>query len=217
MEQVVKSHVSRTAGVVCLVAGLLGAASGIWLSLVDAEVGDDRYSYPLAAGAFITVQIWFAVQHLGLLAGQWALRASGVAGPGRAAGWGHIVGLAGMALLTVTEVLAAGAADDPYPSSFTQVLDGLYGISCTAIGVGLTIVGLAVRQTRAWTGWHAWVPLAIGVWVFIPMMPAIMVGYLPARLSITAWMLLYAALGWALVVTSRRTTRELVVAGQLRS
>ena len=50
-------------------------------------------------------------------------------------------------------------------------------------------------------------PLALGVWVFVPMTPAIMAGFMPARLAITGWMLLFAALGWALAVP-RSPTEE---------
>jgi hypothetical protein len=56
-----------------------------------------------------------------------------------------------------------------------------------------------VWRERRWTGWPRWVPLTMGVWVFVPMIPAMLAGFLPARLAISAWMLLYAALGWALV------------------
>ena len=189
---------TRRAGLVCLAAGLLGAASGVLLAVVDPQVPDSRFSYPLTAAAFIAIQVWFCLQHLGLLAGQVALRSSGVAGPGRTAAWGHGIGISGMVLLTLTELLAISAAEDPYPSSMTDVLDALYGVASIAIGVGLVMVGVAVRRFGAWAGWRRWVPLAIGIWVFVPMTPAIMAGFLPARLSITAWMLLYAALGWAL-------------------
>ena len=189
---------NRRAGAVCLVAGVLGAGSGLYLAVADPRVPDSQFSYPLTAAGFVAIQLWFCVQHLGLLAGQVALRSSGVAGPGRAVAWGHGLGIAGMALLTLTELLAIAAADDPYPSSLTNVLDALYGVASLAIGVGLVIVGTAVRGVGAWTGWRAWLPLALGVWVFVPMTPAIMAGFLPARLAISAWMLLYAALGWAL-------------------
>ena len=194
----------RTAGALCLIAGLLGAASGLVLLGVSPSVSESRYSYPFSAGAFVAIQAWFAVQHLGLLAGQWGLAASGAAGPGRHVRWAHWVGLAGMALLTFTELLAMAAANDPYPSPLTNVLDGLYGISCVAVGVGMTVVGVGVVRHGLWSSWRRWTPVAIGVWVFVPMTPSIMVGYVPARVTITIWMLLYAALGWALVAASSR-------------
>ncbi len=188
----------RRAGIVCVAAGLLGAASGVVLAMIGAQVPDSRYSYPLTATAFVAVQLWFAVQHLGLLVGLFGLRLAAVAGAGRPAVWGPIIGIAGMVLLTLTELVAIGAADDPYPSSLTNVLDGLYAVASLGVGVGLTVVGIAVLRTRQWTGWRRWVPLTLGVWVFVPMTPAIVAGYVPARLAIAAWMLGFAALGLAL-------------------
>lgn len=189
----------RTPGVLCVAAGLLGMASGLFLAFVEPQVPDSRYSYPLDATGFTMIQIWFVVQHLGLLAGQWALRQSGVAGRSRAAAAGHLIGLGGMALLTLTELLAISASESRYPSARTDVLDALYGVSSIALGVGLVMVGVMVVRERRWSGWPRWLPLTLGVWVFVPMTPAMLAGFLPARLAISAWMLLYAALGWALV------------------
>lgn len=204
---------THTAGMVCLIAGLLGAASGAFLSVVEPQVPESRYSYPLAASGFIAIQVWFALQHLGLLAGQVGLKRSGLAGLGRSALWGHLLGIIGMTALTVMELLAITASDDPYPSDTTTLLDAAYGFATVAIGVGLVMVGISVRRARLVSGWTSWVPLAIGIWVFFPMTPAIAMGFLPARLAITAWMLLYAALGWLLIRSTRQSlasgTREL--------
>lgn len=193
----------RRAGAICFWAGLLGAASGVFLAVVPAAVPEGRFSYPLAAGAFVAIQLWFFVQHLGLLLGQTALWRTGVAGRSRVSWIGHAIALAGMALLAVTEVIATTAADDPYPSERTDLLDILYGVSSMATGLGLVVVGVAVVRAGAWPGARRWLPLAMGVWVFVPMTPAIMAGHIPARLSITGWMLLFAALGWTLMKADR--------------
>lgn len=44
----------------------------------------------------------------------------------------------------------------------------------------------------------------LGVWVFVPMTPAIALSFLGARLAISGWMLLFAVLGLALVAEARR-------------
>lgn len=199
---------TEAAGWACLAAGVLGAASGVLLAVVEPQVPESRFSYPLTAAAFVAIQVWFCLQHLGLLAGQVGLRASGAAGTSRWASWGHGTGIAGMALLTVTEAVAIGAARDPYPSPLTDLLDALYGMATIAAGAGLVVVGVLVRRTRMWAGWRSWIPLALGVWVFVPMVPAITMGFLPARLAITGWMLLYAALGWALIKPIHATPGE---------
>jgi hypothetical protein len=179
-------------------AGVLGALSGVALAVWPGQVADDMYSYPLTASGFVAAQVWFAVQHLGLLAGVLALGWSGVLSGPRLACWGTRLAAAGIALLAVTELLAITARDSTYPGEGTGVLDTLYGVSTVLAGVGLVVAGLAVRHGGVWQGWRRSVVLVSGVWVFVPMTPAILGPFVLARLAITAWMLLFAATGYAL-------------------
>ncbi len=185
----------RRAGRLCLLAGVLGAASGVFLAVVPPAVESDRYSYPLTAAGFVAIQVWFAAQHLGLLAGIVALGRSGAAG---ARPLGVRTAAAGMGLLTLTEIAAIAAAGSSYPGPGTGILDALYAISVVAVGAGLVAAGVAVVRARVWEGNTRWLPLATGVYAFVPMMPLMVMGYLGARLAITGWMLLFAALGRAL-------------------
>jgi hypothetical protein len=186
------------AGAVCLGAGILGAASGILLVVYPGQVSEDMFSYPLTAGGFTVIQIWFFVQHLGLLAGIAALASAAVMAQGRGARWGTGLAVSGMALLAVTELVAITARHSTYPGEGTALLDVLYGVSSVAVGVGLVLAGIAVRNGGRWTGWRGIVVLVAGIFVFVPMMPALMGPFVLARLAITVWMLLFAALGYAL-------------------
>ena len=189
--------VSR-AGALCVAAGIFGAASGIFLAVYPAQVSEDMFSYPLTAGGFTLIQIWFFVQHLGLLAGIAALARAAVMAPGRSARWGTGLAVSGMALLAVTELIAITARNSTYPGEGTALLDVLYGVSSVAVGVGLILAGIAVRNGGRWTGWRGLVVLVAGIFVFVPMMPALMGPFSLARVAITVWMLLFAALGYAL-------------------
>jgi hypothetical protein len=189
--------VSR-AGAVCMSAGILGAASGILLAVYPGQVPEEMFSYPLTADGFTVIQVWFFVQHLGLLAGIAALARAQNMAPGRSARWGTGLAAAGMAMLAVTELIAITARDSTYPGDGTGLLDALYGVSTIAVGVGLVLAGIAVRRGGRWTGWRGLVVLVAGIFVFVPMLPALMGPFVLARLAITAWMLLFAALGYAL-------------------
>ena len=166
--------------------------------MYPAQVSEDMFSYPLTAGGFTVIQIWFFVQHLGLLVGIAALARAAVMAPSRSARWGSGLAVAGMALLAVTELIAITARNSTYPGDGTGLLDVLYGVSSVAAGVGLILAGLAVRRRGRWTGWRRPVVLVAGIFVFVPMMPALMGPFILARLAITVWMLLFAALGYAL-------------------
>lgn len=188
-----------TYGWLALAAGLTGAASGFLLLVVPKEVTDDRYSYPLEAAPFIAIQIWFGVHHFGLLAGQQGLWMAGAIGRGRAARIGHGLAMAGMVLLIATEFLATSAAESPYPSTRTNILDALYGISTTAVGIGYVVAGVTALRHGTFEGWPRWLPLALGGYVVVPMFPALMSGFIGARLGVVGWMLLYALVGLALL------------------
>lgn len=195
--------VSR-AGVVCVAAGVLGAVSGVFMAVYPGEVPEDMYSYPLTADGFTAIQIWFFIQHLGLIAGLAALTRTEAMAPGWIARWGTGLAVSGMALLAVTELVAITARNTTYPGDGTGLLDGLYGVSSLAIGVGLILAGIAVRRRGNWTGWRGLVVLVAGIFVFVPMTPALMGPFVLARLAITVWMLLFAALGYALWKSDRR-------------
>ena len=195
----------RTAAFLCLAAGLLGAASGLTLALVEPSVDVDRFSYPLSADSFAAVQVWFGVHHLGLLAGLLALRWAGVVPETRPARWGWAAAVVGMAGLAVTEIVAIAAADSDVDSGIGTVLGGMYGVTCTAMGVGLTLAGVSVWRAQVWEGWRRGVVLALGAWVFVPMFPALLVTPTDgARLAISGWMLLFAVLGLALLSPVQR-------------
>jgi hypothetical protein len=191
------ARVSR-AGALCMVAGILGAASGIFLAVYPPDVSEDMFSYPLTAAGFTVIQVWFFLQHLGLLVGIAALPRAAVMGRGRGARWGTGLAASGMALLAVTELIAISARSSTYPGDGTAFLDVLYGVSSVAVGVGLILAGIAVRNGGRWAGWRGLVVLVTGIFVFVPMMPALMGPFLLARVAITIWMLLFAALGYAL-------------------
>lgn len=192
-------------GWVCLVTGVLGLASAILLIGAQPSVGDDYFRYPFTPGGFAVAQTWFFVQHLGLLAGLYALWRSGVVGRGplgRLGSWGAMVG---MGLLAVTELVAITGSDSIRPSARTDMIDSLYGIASVTIGVALIVVGIAVIRTRRWQGWRRAIPLILGIYVFVPLTPALLGSWVLARLAIGGWMLGFALLGWALVKTAQAT------------
>jgi hypothetical protein len=208
MDRVREPRMLSTAGFlgwVCLVAGVLGLASAILLIGVQPSVGVDHFSYPFTAAEFAVAQVWFSVQHLGLLAGLYGLWRSGAVGTSRLGRWGAWGAIVGMGLLTVTEVVAIWGSDAVRPSARTDMIGSLYGISSILIGVTLIMAGIAVLRTGRWHGWRRVLPLILGVFVFVPLTPALFASYVLARLAIGGWMLGFAFLGWALLKTARET------------
>ncbi|MDQ0822467.1 hypothetical protein QFZ79_000205 [Arthrobacter sp. V4I6] len=189
----------RAAGLLCFWTAVLGAASGVLLAFVEPAVPENQWSYPLNVTAFTAIQVWFAVQHLGLLLGLLALRWTGAVGQSTLGRIGHFVAVAAMLGFAATELAAISAAHDTTDSARVGALGAAYGVFSIVLGAALVLEGIAVVRAGAWQGWRRWIPLALGVWVFVPMLPALALSFIGARFAIAGWMLLFAALGWALV------------------
>jgi hypothetical protein len=198
-------------GWLCVLAGILGAVSAVVLLAAPPAVATDRLSYPFTPAGFSVAQVWFSIHHLGLLAGLYGLRRSGAAGTGRLGSIGSWAAMVGMILLAVAELAAITVADGPAAIAQSGWLGGLYGVSSIVIGGGLILAGVAVLRTDEWRDWRRFVPLVLGVYVFVPMTPALMASFVAARLAIGGWMLGFAVLGWALVKSAREASHGAVL------
>jgi hypothetical protein len=193
---------TRRAGWLCLAGGLVGAIQATLLLMVSPSVGIDRYSYPFGASGFALAQVSFFIQHVLLIFGLSAvyrfpaLHRSRV---GKVAAGGAVVG---MALLALVELAAISAANSPTRGSTASLVGGLYGVPVVLLGICLITTGVAALRTPRpeWAD-ATWLPLLItllGVYVFIPLTPAIAGPFVAGRLGIGGWMLLFAGLGYGL-------------------
>lgn len=194
---------ARTAGRLCLVGSGLGVLQGLGLLLVPAAVGPEQYSYPLTPSGHVVAQVSFAVQHLLLLAGLVALaRCQARSRLSRSGLWGGVVGLTA---LTVMELVTISAAHVTADSPRAALINSLYGVPTLIMGASLVVGGIGFARAGRLpgeidpVGWRRWVPLVIGAYVFVPLLPAIMAPFLFGRLAIMGWMITFAALGWMLV------------------
>ena len=198
---------SRTtlAGDLTLAAGVLGAVAGAALALWPREVSPDQFSYPLGTVSHVAFQLFFTVHHLGLLAGLLALGVLARPVATRVTRAGTGLAVAGMVLLTLMEavvaVLGLGITAD---SARGQLLGSLYGVASLMIGAGLVTAGVGLVRRPVFPGSGRYLPLALGVWVFVPMVPALFAPMVWGRLAIIGWMVLFALLGLQL----RRAARD---------
>ena len=201
----------RRAGAWCLGAGLVGAAQAGILLAWSPQVSQDRYSYPFTGLGFVVAQTSFFLQHLPLVAGVAALLWLPATRASRTARLAVVAATVGLAMLTVLELVTIVAYDSATDSSLATLVNNLYGPPVILIGAGLLVAGIALlRQgTSGWVG-ARWVPalvLVMGVYVFVPLTPAIMGSFLAGRLGIGGWMLLFAVLGYGLTRLSDEQTR----------
>ena len=190
---------SPVAGWICLAGAVIGLAQGLFMLLVTPVVGADRFSYPLTPTGFTVAQLSFAVQHLMLLVGVVALARTSWTRRSRLAVIGFWIAAAGFLLLTAMEVLALTAANAATASAEADLINSLYGIPTIVCGVGLLVGGIGFAKSSGLTGWRRWLPLILGIYVFVPLLPAVFAPYVWGRIAISVWMLLFAGLGWMLI------------------
>ena len=163
--------------------------------LAPADVPVSDFSYPLSHGVFAVEQVLVALHHAALAVAVFLVWRAGLAGGTRFASLTAWFAAVTLAAFAVWELVAISGAGQPYPSEQTAWLDNGYGVLSMALGISGILQGIAVVRARVLTGWLRWLLLALGIYVFVPMTPVVMLGYTPARLALAGWSLLFALLG----------------------
>lgn len=153
------------------------------------------FSYPLSHGVFAVEQVLVALHHAALAVAVFLVWRAGLAGGTRFASLTAWFAAVTLAAFAVWELVAISGAGQPYPSEQTAWLDTGYGVLSMALGVSGILQGIAVVRARVLTGWSRWLLLALGVYVFVPMTPVMMLGFTPARIALAVWSLLFALQG----------------------
>ena len=178
--------------------GIVGGLSALVLLLYPPEVPLESFSYPFRGMGFTIAQMVFALQHVtmllvlvGLL---WA-----AAGRSRLARGGVITAIVGLAGLSAMELMSITAADSVAGESLYDAMSALYGIPTILAAVGLVLGGIGIIRARVWRESTRILPLALGAYVFVVLMPALVAGpWWAARVVIGIWCLLFAVQGWIL-------------------
>jgi hypothetical protein len=194
-----RSGFVRTAGWLCLVGAIIGVIGGLVTAFMPPAVAADRYSYPYSPTGFVLAELSFILNHVLLLVGVLGVARSGAAGRGLLGRLGLGTTVVGLAALTLCEVGSTALADSAYPTPRTDALDVGYGVASILIGIGLILAGVAVARARHWTGWARYTVLTCGIAVFVIVIPGVFGTFLAGRLVLVAWMLMFAALGVALI------------------
>lgn len=197
-------RIGRAGGWAGVLAGLTGLAAAVFLLAVPPAVDATLYNYPLSRTAFAVVQTLFCLHHLVMAWALWAFWTAGLAGAGRFAAVGAWSAIGTLTFLGIWELVAISGSGLPYPSEQTGWLDAGYGIASLAVGVGLVLLGVAAVRAGILTGVERWSVLVTGIYVFVPMTPGIMAGFVIGRIVIGVWLLLFAGIGWAMLDWARR-------------
>ena len=185
-------------GMLCMISGVLGAASAVVLLATPPMVSPDRYSYPFDATWYTVAQAFFGLQHLGILCGIAGLVLLTWNQRSLLARVGLITASVGLIGLTACELFAITAANASALGPEATAVNNLYGIPMIIIGVGLVLGGIGVARMPILSGWSRWITLVLGVYVFAVLFPAVFGPFVLGRLAIGIWMLLFGALGYTM-------------------
>ena len=194
-----------TGGWALTAAGAVGAAAAVFLIVVPPAVGPDAFSFPLTSTGHILAQIAFFLHHLLVVWGLLAFWRAGLAGRGVVAAIGGIGSAGAMAALAVQELVSATASQAAYPSAQTDVIESVYGILTLVTGAALVVLGLAAVRARVLVGVSRLIVLILGIFVFVPLTPAIFGPFALGRVAIGVWLLLFAWLGAVMIQWARAT------------
>ncbi len=181
-------------------AGLLGAVHAVVLLAYPPEVTDDSYSFPFGPGGFVASQVVLTARDLALAVLLAGLLRTPVA-RSRAGRLGIVGGAVSMLALAGLEMVSVAVGDSADPGAW-------YGLASFGVGLGLSVAGVSAARTPMRTSWMRFLPLAIGLYVFVILTPGILAGFASGQVVIGGWMLLFAGLGRELLGTSPVSSRQ---------
>jgi hypothetical protein len=143
------------------------------------------------------------VQHLGLVAGFVGLTGLAWSRSSRTTRTGLVLTTAGLVGLTACELFAITAADALVDTARANAVDNSYGIPMIAMGVGMVMAGSGLARRPVLTDAGRWGLLALGVYLFVVMFPAVFGPMVAGRIAIGIWMLMFAGLGLSMTRSGR--------------
>ena len=186
----------RRRGRWCLAASLVGFAQGATLLAWPHQVVAGRFSFPMTASWFVVAQATFFLQHLPLVVAVGAVAAIPAVRREKLAHRALVAATVGLGLLALLELVAMSAATAANDSTLGTTVDTLYSLPVLIVGVGLVVAGVVLRRRNTLGRRLPSTVLAIGLFVFVGLVPAIATdSFVAGRLAIMAWMALFALLG----------------------
>lgn len=188
----------RTAALCCIAGAVIATIGTVVTELLPSAVPPTAASAPYTPTLFPLTQIVWAISYALIWLGIVGLARSGAAGDGwlgRIGLWLAMLGQGALALGNLGfAFLATATVTDP----LYLFLDMWMGIASLMTAIGLILAGLAVWRTGRWQGWARWLPLFIGLYVFVVFLPTLTLAPDFFRWPLAVWSASFGLLGVAL-------------------
>ena len=192
-----RSRQIQTWGAIGFWGGIAGALSAALLIFYPPQVSLEHFSYPFRGMGFTIAQLFFALQHVTMVLVVVGLVRT-AAGPSRLAVGGLVAAIAGLILMSILEVVVIMAAEAVVGDPLYDTMSSLYGIPTILTAVGLVIGGIGILRVGVWRDRSRVLPLILGAYVFVVLLPALFGPNWLGRVAIGIWCLLFALQGWIL-------------------
>ena len=167
------ANFSRSTGFWCAIGAVIATTGGVVTGSIPTSVPTTAVSYPYSPTVYSITQILWAVLQSLMFLGALGLARSGAVGTSRLGRIGVWLAPAGMAGIAPCVAGFAFIASETADSSAATALSAIVGIASNLAGLGFVLAGIAVLRARRWQGWHRFVPLLCGLYVFVALTPII--------------------------------------------
>lgn len=168
-----RDNFARTAGFWCVAGAAIATAGGIVTGLIPPSVPTTVMSYPYSPTVYSITQIVWASCQLLMFLGTLGLARSGAVGNSRLGRIGLWIALIGMVAIVPGVAAFAFIASQTTDSPAATALSAIVGLASNLAGLGFVLAGIAVLRARHWQGWHRFVPLLCGLYVFVALTPVL--------------------------------------------
>jgi len=188
----------RTAALCCIVGAVIATIGTVVTALLPSSVPLTAASAPYTPTLYRLTQVIWAISCALILVGIVGLarsQAAGSSGLGRIGLWLAILGQGALVLGNLGFALFATATvtDAPYVFLATWM-----GIASLVTAIGFVLAGSAVLRARRWQGWQRWLPLFIGLYVFVVFLPILTLAPDFFNWPLAVWSASFGLLGVAL-------------------
>jgi hypothetical protein len=188
----------RTAGLWCIVGGLVTAVGGGVTASITSSVPATDVSSPYTPDIFRVTQVLWALGHALMFLGTLGLVRSGAAGISRLGRIGLALALVGMGAIVPCQLAFALAATETETSTPGLIISSAIGLATMVAALGFLLAGIAVLQTGRWHGWHRFTPLACGLIPLVALLPSLAFAPDYFLWPLAAWSACFIFLGLAL-------------------
>lgn len=192
------SRFVRTAALCCIIGSLTALVGAAITAVLRSGDPSTAVSSPYTPTLFSVTQIIWAVSYALILVGIVGVALTDAVGSSRIGKIGLWTAIAGQAALVVGNLGYAFFATANRGDAPIIFLDTLMGVGSVVTGLGMLVAGIVVLAAGRWQRWHRFIPLLCGLFVFVLLLPVLILELTIIEWPLAGWAACFLLLGIAL-------------------